>query len=72
MLRGLPPGPNVVRADTAIAIAELQDQLAVVDYQLNRAAARPEQDPRALWQQRVELMDRLLRVRYTEAGMEGF
>ena len=43
LLRGLPPRNQVVRVDVAGAIAELQDRIAVVDYELNRAVqGRPE------------------------------
>jgi hypothetical protein len=86
LLRGLPPRGHLVRADTAGAIAELQDRIAAVDFELSRggrAAAVPagttstrwapergatSQD---LWQERVDLMDRLVRVRYQEAGAEA-
>lgn len=96
MLRGLPPRTQIVRADVAGAITELQDRIAVVDYELNRtqegrsasnsiarwpaaadaATARQTQraapSPRDLWRQRVDLMDRLVRVRYAEAGAEAY
>jgi len=36
LLRGLPPRGQVTRADTAGVIAELEDRIATVDYQLNR------------------------------------
>jgi len=36
LLRGLPPRGQVARADTAGVIAELEDRIATVDYQLNR------------------------------------
>ncbi|MFQ5634692.1 MAG: hypothetical protein ACE5G3_05100 [Gammaproteobacteria bacterium] len=38
LLRGLPPRTQLVRADVAGAIAELQDRIAAIDYELNRAA----------------------------------
>jgi len=96
MLRGLPPRTQLVRADVAGAITELQDRIAVVDYELNRTvqgrparnsvvrwptateAANPRQvqrsapSPRDLWRERVDLMDRLVRVRYVEAGAEAY
>jgi hypothetical protein len=37
LLRGLPPRGQVARADTAGVIAELEDRIATVDYQLNRS-----------------------------------
>lgn len=87
MLLGLPPRTHLVRADMEGAIAELQDRIAAVDYELNRGldsrasspsgtvrrwpAVRPATS-RDLWRQRVELMDRLVRVRYAEAGAEAY
>jgi len=98
MLRGLPPRTQLVRADVAGAIAELQDRIAAVDYELNYAAQnrvsngrssiarwpsaseaatvrsgqRSAPTSRDLWRQRVDLMDRLVRVRYAEAGVEAY
>lgn len=93
-LRGLPPRNRVMRADVAATIAELQDRIAVVDYELNRRELNPDvaasarwpsarpaavrrvggrsgQPAHELWQERVELMDRLMRVRFVEAGAEA-
>jgi len=97
LLRGLPPRRQVVRANVAGSIAELQDRIAAVDYELNRApppsvAVRrwpagaapsgfvpsqqsgpaPTPPARDLWRQRVDLMDRLVRVRFEEAGAEAY
>jgi len=74
VLRSMPRGPVVRRVDTAGAIVELQDQIAVVDYRLNRAgdAGISPQDASTLWRQRVELMDRLLRARYAETEGNTF
>ncbi|MBT8443284.1 MAG: hypothetical protein HKN81_03200 [Gammaproteobacteria bacterium] len=97
VLRGLPRSPEVVRVDVAGAIADLQDRIAAVDYELSRSTrTRRAQQPssivrwpsgnesafrpasqsappagRDLWQQRVELMDRLVRARYAEVGAEA-
>ncbi len=88
MLSDLPPRGRVAYADMAGVIAELEDRIATVDYQLNRAElARssvigqrsgrlegyPEQsDTPGLWRRRVEFMDQLVRARYVETGAEGF
>ena len=75
MLRGLPRGPELVRADTAGAISELQDRIAALDYQLNRMPMSPEtrrDQPRELWQQRVDLMGDLVQVRYAESGVDPY
>lgn len=95
LLSGLPPRTQVVRADVAGMVTELQDRIAAVDYELNRqargtwspaATARwaaersvatrsasrySARQPRDLWQERVELMDRLVRARFAEAGAEA-
>jgi hypothetical protein len=66
LLRGSPRGPSVVNADTAGAVAELQLRLAAVDHRLNAAA---EAQPEALWSERVDLLGRLVQVRYAEAQL---
>ncbi len=92
-LAGLPRRSQVVRADVAGMISELQDQIAAVDYELNRtrsvsaATARwPSAAPAAiyatdraddygadeLWQARVQLMNRLVSVRFAEAGAAAY
>lgn len=87
MLQGLPPPAQIVYADTAGAIVELEDRIAAVDYELNMAALKRAtggavapgrsipggpQGARVLWQRRVELMGQLLQVRYAEAGATPF
>lgn len=68
-LRAVPEGPELVSAGTAGTISELQDRIALVDYQLSLG---PEVDltptqSRQLWQERVDLMNSLLQVRYAQA-----
>ncbi len=72
MLRSLPPGPQVVRADTALAVTALEDRIASVDYRLNRRAGRFDREHGDLWRERVELMRELLRMKYAEAGVAAF
>jgi hypothetical protein len=72
MLRGLPPGAQVVRADTALAATAIEDRIASVDYRLSRSAGRRTRESGDLWRERVELMRELLRVRYAEAGVVAF
>jgi hypothetical protein len=60
--------PQVVNAGTAATIEALEEHIALVDYRLNLDAADPlpaEQSHR-LWQQRVDLMDSLVSVRYAQ------
>ena len=66
MLAAVASAPRVTSARSAGAIAELEDGIALVDYQLAQldqtdldAATR-----RALWRKRVELMESLVTVRY--------
>ena len=70
MLRGLPQGPAVARADTASLITSLEDRIATLDYRLNQAHGR-EQEASGLWRERVQVMDQLVRARYVEAGADG-
>jgi hypothetical protein len=77
-LRALPRGPVVVSAGTAGTIAELQDRIALVDYRLNAGFDEGPGDEleteraRRLWQERVELMNTLLAVRYAQAQQVSF
>ena len=73
-LRRMPRSPVVRRVDTAGPIVNLQDRIAVVDYQLNQAdaAGLSGTNAAALWQQRIDLMNRLLRARYVESEYYAF
>lgn len=64
-LRALPAAPRVTRASTALTIAELQDRILEVDFMLSDPRLEPAH-AQALWQQRVTLMDTLMRVRYSQ------
>ena len=59
------PQPRVVRANTAGTITNLQDQISVLDTRLSMQHQSPltEQQQNALWQQRVNSMNNLYRVR---------
>jgi len=64
------PAPRPVMAgSTASTIVGLEDRIAFVDEQLSVAAAQKIAPPyrRALWGERVELMNALVYVRYTQA-----
>jgi hypothetical protein len=60
--------PQVVNAGTAATIATLEDHIALVDYRLNLEVEDPlsPEQSRRLWQQRVDLMDSLVNVRYAQ------
>ncbi len=66
--------PRVVNAGTAGTIVALEDQIAWVDYGLTagREAGLSASEARALWQQRVELMNSLVHVRYAQAQRIDF
>jgi hypothetical protein len=66
------PAPRLVVGSTAGTIVGLEDRIAYVDAQLSYAAARDLAPPyrRALWDERVELMNTLVYVRL--AQMQGF
>jgi hypothetical protein len=72
LLAEMPAPPRLVVGSTAGTIIGLEDRIAYVDAQLSYAAARDLAPPyrRALWDERVELMNTLLFVRV--AQMQGF
>ena len=66
VLAALESTPRVTSARSAGAIAELEDGIALVDYQLGQVEPSVADDAlqRALWKKRVELMESLVTVRY--------
>jgi len=72
-LRALPAQPSLVRASTAATISELQDQIASIDYLLNRPDLQlsPEQEE-IFWRERVRLMNSLLQLRTAQAQRMTF
>ena len=72
-LRALPEQPNVRRASTTATISDLQDQIAGIDYQLNDPATHmTPQQQEVFWQERVRLMDLLVRLRYAQTQRMAF
>ena len=74
MLNEIPYRPRLVNAGTATMISGLEDRIGQVDQVLMYTSAnglQPEQTV-ALWQERVDLMNALLQVRYAEAQRFGF
>ncbi len=66
-LRGLPARPRSVDAQTAAVIGRLEDHIAVLDHQLMRPGNQPSRFIEGpIWQQRVSLMNELVRARYRE------
>ena len=66
VLAAIASQPRITSARSAGAIAELEDGIALVDYQLSHVDAADLDDVtrRALWRKRVELMESLVTVRY--------
>jgi hypothetical protein len=64
-LRAMPAAPSVTRAGTATTIADLEDQLMLVDARLSSGQLTPQQEE-TLWRHRVRLMDSLVRLRYMQ------
>ena len=64
-LRALPAAPSVTRASTATTVADLEDQLMLVDARLSSGQLTPQQEE-TLWRHRVRLMDSLVRLRYVQ------
>ncbi len=74
LLNEIPYRPRLVNAGTATMISGLQDRIGQVDQVLMYSSVdglQPEQTM-ALWQERVDLMNALVRVRYAEAQRFGF
>lgn len=63
----------LVSGGTASAIADLENRIALVDYEINNTAAQPrnEADLTRLWQQRVDLLQSLAAVRYVQVTSNG-
>jgi len=60
-------------ADTASTVAELEDRIALVDYEINSASTRDPRNPDLvqLWKQRVDLLQSLAAVRYAQVADRG-
>lgn len=67
-LRSIPAEPRVMRAGTAATIAEIQDRIAALDYQLSdpTVSLSPEEE-KIFWRERVRLMKSLVGLRYAQA-----
>ena len=74
LLNEIPYRPRLVNAGTATTISGLEDRIGQVDEVLMYAGANGLQQEQtvALWQERVDLMNALLEVRYAQAQRFGF
>lgn len=64
--------PRLINAGTAATIASLEDEIELIDAQLMYARALEPRQTEALWENRVDLMNALLKVRYAHARRSGF
>ena len=72
-LRALPDAPAVQRASTTATIADLEDRISAIDYQLNDSSVDMSDEDRELfWRERVRLMKSLLQLRYAQAQRAAF
>lgn len=74
LLNNIPYRPRMVNAGTATTISGLEDRIGQVDEVLMYGSVyglQPEQTV-ALWQERVDLMNALVEVRYAQAQRFGF
>ena len=72
-LRALPDAPAVQRASTTATIADLEDRIAAIDYQLNDPSINMlDEDRELFWRERVRLMKSLLQLRYAQAQRAAF
>lgn len=69
LLAAMPSRPAVERAGTSLPIESLEAEVQWLDHQLTLAGTSGEPAPVAerLWQDRVEVMNSLLQLRYVEA-----
>lgn len=60
---------TVMTLSTAGTVNDLEDGIAAIDYRLSQAGRYPlsETEKRALWQQRIELLESLVTVQYAQA-----
>lgn len=72
-LRALPEEPRVMRASTVATIADLENAVAAIDFQLNDAGVQmtPE-ETELFWRERVRLMKSLVQLRYAQAQRTTF
>lgn len=72
-LRAMPEEPKVMRASTAATIADIEDAIAAIDFQLNDPAVQMTQEETELfWRERVRLMNSLVQLRYAQAQRTSF
>jgi hypothetical protein len=72
-LRALPDEPKVMRASTVASIADIENTIASIDFQLSDPAVQMTPEVRELfWRERVRLMKSLVQLRYAHAQRTSF
>jgi len=72
-LRSLPDEPRVRQAGTVATIADIEDRIAAIDYQLNDPSYQmTEEEQHIFWRERVRLMKLLVGLRYAQAQRTAF
>ncbi len=71
-LRSMRPESRVLTGRDAMTAAELEDLIALVDYQLARTRSLDDQRAKQLWQQRVNLMNGLVYVHEQSGRSRGY
>jgi hypothetical protein len=72
-LRALPDEPKVMRASTVASIADIENTIASIDFQLSDPAVQMTPEVRELfWRERVRLMKSLVQLRYAQAQRTSF
>jgi hypothetical protein len=72
-LRSMPEEPKVMRAGTVATIADIENAIAAIDYQLNDSGVQmTAEETELFWRERVRLMKSLVQLRYAQAQRSSF
>lgn len=72
-LRAMPEEPRVMRASTVATIADVENAIAAIDFQLNDPSVQmTEEETELFWRERVRLMKSLVQLRYAQAQRTAF
>lgn len=72
-LRAMPDEPRVMRASTVATIADVENAIAAIDFQLNDPSIEmTAEETELFWRERVRLMKSLVQLRYAQAQRTSF
>lgn len=72
-LRALPDEPRVMRASTVATIADVENAIAAIDFQLSDPSIQmTAEETELFWRERVRLMKSLVQLRYAQAQRNSF